>query len=287
MESRERRMVNGISNSVRNFQLSVESYQSQELQQKTRDDSIKETSLNESLAFELNLSKSMQVVEGESKRSVTKSLSLEFSLNFENNRLMSEKSQVPKGDDLFSPENTANRIVDFIKSAFKFSQLFGENKLETEEDRLNFQETQTGAVEDGFNQARGLLGELPEDIESGISKTFDLIMEGLDKFFGGTEEASEESSEALDPANGNYYSSQSFSLSYQLEVNAQGNFANEELQEFMSDRMGQVQNAFQDFLNSLGGGENTESNQNQLFNPMGLFQLDSLNTDKIQGLLQE
>ena len=79
-------MVNGISNSVRNFQLSVESYQSQELQQKTGDDSVKETLLNESLAFELNLSKSMQVVEGESKRSVTKSLSLEFSLNFENNR---------------------------------------------------------------------------------------------------------------------------------------------------------------------------------------------------------
>ena len=43
-------------------------------------------------------------------------------------------------------------------------------------------------MEDGFSQARGLLGELPEDIESGISKTFDLIMEGLDKFFGGTEE---------------------------------------------------------------------------------------------------
>tara|TARA_Y100000589_G_scaffold107560_1_gene102128 strand:+ start:636 stop:1478 length:843 start_codon:yes stop_codon:yes gene_type:complete len=280
-------MVNGISNSVRNFQLSVESYQSQELQQKTGDDSVKETFLNESLAFEMNLSKSMQVVEGESKRSVTKSLSLEFSLNFENNRVMMEKSQVPKGEDMFSPENTANRIVDFIKSAFKFSQLFGENKLETEEDRLNFQETQTGAVEDGFKQARGLLGELPEDIESGISKTFDLIMEGLDKFFGGAEESVEEPTESLNPANGNYYSSQSFSLSYQLEVNAQGNFANEELQEFMSDRMGQVQNAFQDFLDSLGVNENTDSNQNKTFNPLGLFQLNALNTDKIQGLLQE
>ena len=76
--SEERRMVNGISNSVRNFQLSVESYQSQELQQKTGDDSIKETSLNESLAFELNLSKSMQVVEGESKRSVTRAGSSEL-----------------------------------------------------------------------------------------------------------------------------------------------------------------------------------------------------------------
>ena len=280
-------MVNGISNSVRNFQLSVESYQSQELQQKTGDDSVKETFLNESLAFEMNLSKSMQVVEGESKRSVTKSLSLEFSLNFENNRVMMEKSQVPKGEDMFSPENTANRIVDFIKSAFKFSQLFGENKLETEEDRLNFQETQTGAVEDGFKQARGLLGELPEDIESGISKTFDLIMEGLDKFFGGAEESVEEPTESLNPANGNYYSSQSFSLSYQLEVNAQGNFANEELQEFMSDRMGQVQNAFQDFLDSLSVNENTDSNQNKTFNPLELFQLNALNTDKIQGLLQE
>ncbi len=280
-------MVNGISNSVRNFQLSVESYQSQELQQKTGDDSVKETFLNESLAFEMNLSKSMQVVEGESKRSVTKSLSLEFSLNFENNRVMMEKSQVPKGEDMFSPENTANRIVDFIKSAFKFSQLFGENKLETEEDRLNFQETQTGAVEDGFKQARGLLGELPEDIESGISKTFDLIMEGLDKFFGGAEESVEEPTESFNPANGNYYSSQSFSLSYQLEVNAQGNFANEELQEFMSDRMGQVQNAFQDFLDSLSVNENTDSNQNKTFNPLELFQLNALNTDKIQGLLQE
>ena len=287
MESRERRMVNGISNSVRNFQLSVESYQSQELQQKDGDDSVKESYLQQSLAFELNLSKSMQVVEGESKRSISKSLSLEFSLNFENNRVMTEKSQVPKGEDMFSPENTANRIVDFIKSAFKFSRLFGENKLETEEDRLNFQETQTGAVEDGFKQARGLLGDLPEDIDNGISKTFDLIMEGLDKFFGGEEEPTEEPTEALHPANGNYYSSQSFSLSYQLEVNAQGNFATEELQEFMDNRIGQVQEAFQDFLNGLGVDDNSEANQNQLFNPMSLFQLDSLNTDKIQGLLQE
>ena len=280
-------MVNGISNSVRNFQLSIDSYQSQELQNKSEDGSVQETLLSESLAFELNLSKSMQVVEGESKRSITKSLSLEFSLNFENNRVMTEKSQVPKGDDMFSPENTANRIVDFIKSAFKFSQLFGENKLETEEDRSNFKETQTGAVEDGFNQARGLLGELPGEIESGISKTFDLIMEGLDKFFGGEEEFSEEPTATLDPANGNFYSSQSFSLSYQLEVNAQGNFSNEELQAFMSDRMGQVQNAFQDFLDSLSGGDNTNSTESPLLNPMGLFQLDSLNTDKIQGLLQE
>lgn len=280
-------MVNGISNSVRNFQLSVESYQSQELQNKSEDGSVQETSLSESLAFELNLSKSMQVVEGESKRSITKSLSLEFSLNFENNRVMTEKSQVPKGDDMFSPENTANRIVDFVKSAFKFSQLFGENKLETEEDRSNFQETQTGAVEEGFKQARGLLGDLPGEIESGMSKTFDLIMEGLDKFFGGEEDVSEEPAEIFDPANGNFYSSQSFSLSYQLEVNAQGDFANEELQAFMSDRMGQVQNAFQDFLDSLGGGESTDSNQSPLLNPLGLFQLDSLNTDKIQGLLQE
>ena len=279
--------MNGISNSVRNFQLSVESYQSQELQNKSEDGSVQETSLSESLAFELNLSKSMQVVEGESKRSITKSLSLEFSLNFENNRVMTEKSQVPKGDDMFSPENTANRIVDFVKSAFKFSQLFGENKLETEEDRSNFQETQTGAVEEGFKQARGLLGDLPGEIESGISKTFDLIMEGLDKFFGGEEDVSEEPAETFDPANGNFYSSQSFSLSYQLEVNAQGDFANEELQAFMSNRMGQVQNAFQDFLDSLSGGDNTDSTESPLLNPMGLFQLDSLNTDKIQGLLQE
>ena len=142
-------------------------------------------------------------------------------------------------------------------------------------------------MEDGFKQARGLLGELPEDIESGISKTFDLIMEGLDKFFGGAEESVEEPTESLNPANGNYYSSQSFSLSYQLEVNAQGNFANEELQEFMSDRMGQVQNAFQDFLDSLSVNENTDSNQNKTFNPLELFQLNELNTDKIQGLLQE
>jgi len=273
----------------------METYQSKELQQKSEDGSLVESVRKQSLAFELSLSKSMQVVEGESKRSVSRSLSLEFSLNFENSNLMKNKGQVPNSEgsaqsleDMFSPENTAGRIVDFIKSAFKYSRLFGENKLETEEDRQRFQESQTGAVEEGFKQAKGILGKMPDDIESGISQTFDLIMKGLDKFFAGDEEdETDPISELLEPSDGNYYSSQSFSLSYQLEVSAEGNFAPEELQDFMQERFGQVQDAFKGFLESLTGESAPQVGQSKPFNPMGLFQFGSLNTDRIQSLLRE
>ena len=271
----------------------MESYQSKETQHKSEDNAAVQSIRRESLAFELSLSKSMQVVEGESKRSISENLSLEFSLSFENSNIMSNKGQVPlpkEGgtslEDMFSPEKTAGRIVDFIKSAFKYSRLFGENKLESEDDVKRFQDSQSGAVEEGFKQARGLLGKLPEDIEDGISQAFDLVMEGLDKFFSGDEEVENDSMvELLDPSDGNYYSSQSFSLSYQLEVNAEGNFAPEELQEFMNDRLGQVQDAFQGFLNSITG--ETEQEEEQAFNPMELFQFGSLNTERVQSLLQE
>jgi hypothetical protein len=271
----------------------MESYQSKEVQQKSEDNAMAQSIRRESLAFELSLSKSMQVVEGESKRSISESLNLEFSLSFENSNIMSNKGQVPSPkeasttlEDMFSPENTAGRIVDFIKSAFKYSRLFGENKLESEDEVKRFQDSQTGAVEDGFKQARGLLGKLPEDIEDGISQTFDLVMKGLDKFFSGDEEVENDAMvELLEPSDGNYYSSQSFSLSYQLEVNAEGNFAPEELQEFMNGRLEQVQDAFQSFLDSITG--ETDSKDKQTFNPMELFQFGSLNTERIQSLLQE
>lgn len=250
---------------------------------------LRELQYSQKLDFSLNYAKSMQVVENGAKREMSQSLSLEFNISVEANGRLRSQAQVPGGEaektsseleDLFGPEATAGRIVDFVKSAFEFTKLYGENKLETDEDRLKFQESQTDAVKKGFEQAKKLLGKLPEDVESGIGKTFDLVLEGLEKFFNGDEEEVSEET-APTPENGQYYSSQSFSLSYQLEVNAQGNFDPEELQAFIDDSLSQVQDVFADFL---GGGKQGEETG---FNPFGLFQLDQLNLDKVKGLLSE
>lgn len=88
----------------------------------------------------------------------------------------------------FSPENTAKRIVSFATS---FIQPFLEsrNAEPNEENVSEFVGLITGAIEEGFAQAKEILGpqvlgEPGEETEVGtnIERTFELVLEGIKEF---------------------------------------------------------------------------------------------------------
>ncbi|WP_404396990.1 DUF5610 domain-containing protein [Idiomarina loihiensis] len=60
------------------------------------------------------------------------------------------------------------------------------NPGEPEEDTLNnFMEAITGGIEKGFDDAKNILTGLQAyegEVESGVDKTYDLVMKGLDNF---------------------------------------------------------------------------------------------------------
>ncbi len=70
------------------------------------------------------------------------------------------------GNDYFSSENTAKRILDFAKSLWDGSP-----------DKL---EILANAIDQGIREARNSLGNLPGWLESMVSKTVDLLHEGLE-----------------------------------------------------------------------------------------------------------
>lgn len=70
------------------------------------------------------------------------------------------------GNDLFSPENTANRILDFARSLWDGS-----------EERL---ELLAGAIEQGVKEARGILGSIPGWLDKLIGQTEELLHGGLE-----------------------------------------------------------------------------------------------------------
>jgi hypothetical protein len=70
------------------------------------------------------------------------------------------------GNDLFSPENTAGRILDFARSLWDGS-----------EERLNLL---ADAIEQGVKEARDILGTLPDWLDSLIGKTEDLLHKGIE-----------------------------------------------------------------------------------------------------------
>lgn len=74
------------------------------------------------------------------------------------------------GDDYWSPENTSQRIVDF---AMQFIDSFeGEDE--------EFFEIIKGAVKKGFDEARGMIGEMNEETDNKVNKTYELVMEKFD-----------------------------------------------------------------------------------------------------------
>ncbi|MBD3419900.1 MAG: hypothetical protein GF398_07270 [Chitinivibrionales bacterium] len=78
-----------------------------------------------------------------------------------------EIAEVP---EYWNAENTSQRIVDFAVSFYDAFEGAGEE----------FVSIIKGAVEDGFEQAREILGELPDAVNNLVGNTYDLVMEKLD-----------------------------------------------------------------------------------------------------------
>jgi hypothetical protein len=70
------------------------------------------------------------------------------------------------GNDQYSPENTANRILDFAHSLWDGS-----------EDKLNLL---SEAIEKGINEAKKTLGNIPDWLNNILSQTVDLVHKGIE-----------------------------------------------------------------------------------------------------------
>ena len=92
-----------------------------------------------------------------------------------------EQDQLTYLRDYFSPENTAGRILDVALSFFGISEI-AKSEGDTESARQNFSDFIGGAINEGFRQAREILGDLPEEIAGGIDKTHTLVFSGLEDF---------------------------------------------------------------------------------------------------------
>jgi hypothetical protein len=79
--------------------------------------------------------------------------------------------------DLFSPEKTAGRILDFALSGFTPQQ--GEGAKAAREE---YAERIGAAVQKGFDEAQAILGNLEEEIQDGIDQTHELVFDGFDRF---------------------------------------------------------------------------------------------------------
>jgi hypothetical protein len=79
------------------------------------------------------------------------------------------------GTDYLTPENTANRILDFAKALWDGSP----EKLET----------LANAMDEGARQARKSLGGIPNWIDTLISRTVDLLHQGVEDMKASSQEA--------------------------------------------------------------------------------------------------
>lgn len=85
--------------------------------------------------------------------------------------------------EMFSPEATAQRILDFSLSFYGRSSMFKEAGGDTDEARASFADYIGAAIQKGFDQAMGILGKgITEQTENEIGKTHELVFSGLDDF---------------------------------------------------------------------------------------------------------
>ena len=93
----------------------------------------------------------------------------------------------------FSPEATAERIVSFS------TQLLGSYReqhpeMDAEESLASFVDIIGGGIEQGFSEAKDILGNLnvlEGDISNNIDKTYELVQQGLQSFVDSFSEAEE------------------------------------------------------------------------------------------------
>ena len=74
--------------------------------------------------------------------------------------------------EYWNAENTSQRIVDFATS---FSGM-------TESEGKDYYDLMKGAIEEGFSQARSMMGEMPGEISDLTNDTYNLTMQKLDEW---------------------------------------------------------------------------------------------------------
>jgi len=98
---------------------------------------------------------------------------------------MMESYQIPSElgignyEDFTSPESTASRIFNFSQGRWGQDDWGAED---TKELRTKYRDYIMPAIKEGYRQARGMLGILPEDVASKLEKTMSLIDEMYNKW---------------------------------------------------------------------------------------------------------
>jgi len=83
-----------------------------------------------------------------------------------------EKTQKLDIPEYWNAENTSQRIVDFAVSFYGSFQGKGEDYLKTIK----------AAIEEGFKQAKEILGDLPDAVSGLMQDTYDLVMKKLEEW---------------------------------------------------------------------------------------------------------
>jgi hypothetical protein len=122
------------------------------------------------------------------------------------------ESLVQTMQDLFSPEKTAGRILDFALSWYQPDAETGD----TEEARQAFADTIGAAVQKGFDEAQAILGNLPEEVQAGIDETHERVFRGIEDFVvNGLPEDHAERSQAIREYAAQWQASVRMEYSYQ------------------------------------------------------------------------
>lgn len=103
-----------------------------------------------------------------------------------NNIESSADEVTPKENNYFSAQNTADRIYNFATSFYE-TYLAGTGKEDSEASRQEYKDIIGSAIDEGFEQALSILGELPDKVSGELQNTKDIIFEKLDRFVAGEE----------------------------------------------------------------------------------------------------
>ena len=122
-----------------------------------------------------------------------------FSFLSGNTDEVGKNDPMAKLKEYFSPEATADRILDFSLGFFGNSKQYKEDG-NTEESRQNFADVIGAAIQKGFDQALGILGNLPSETQDEVDETHTRVFDGLDNFVKTGSKDGNEDEEVKEPA---------------------------------------------------------------------------------------
>lgn len=158
---------------------------SSSLDSSTRGESRDQVQISFNLQGDLDaLRQSVAAVQSEVKAQLQRRFGAEGELSPEAKRFaVPEDASANQLLEFFSPENTSERIVGFATGYFSN---FAQNNpdLSEEEQVDEFSNLISGAIEQGFEEAREVLGDLSgfETISKNIEKTYNLVVEKIEEF---------------------------------------------------------------------------------------------------------